>query len=111
MTRTHPTSAKNTHPSTCSTVQKEMSVMSCNTYRRESGFNLITMSIILTAASLIMVPMLPGQQAGDNNLKTISTIEKLDKVEYAMQAFLLVNGRRPCPADGQYDINTSNFGR
>jgi len=77
----------------------------------QSGFNLITVSVLVVAASLVMVSMLPGEQAGSNNQKSVSSIQKLDKVELAMQGFVLANGRRPCPAEGQYDINTGSFGK
>jgi FG-GAP repeat len=79
-------------------------------FRRQAGFTLLTMSIMLTVAAIIMVSMLPGRDAGDYNQKVLTTAQKLDKVEWAMRGFMLYNGRRPCPADGQYDINNHYFG-
>ena len=76
-----------------------------------AGFSLIMMSILITVAAIIMVSMLPGQDAGDYAQKTANNVLKLDKVEEAMRSFMAVNGRRPCPADGQYAINTANFGK
>jgi hypothetical protein len=75
-----------------------------------AGFSLIWVSIILTAAAIIMVSTLPGQEAGSNNAKITSTIQNLDRVEEAMRAFMARNLRRPCPADGSYAVNTANFG-
>ncbi len=74
------------------------------------GFTLIQMSILLTVAALVMVSVLPGREAGDVNQKTVTNIYKLQKVEAAMRGFMAFNGRRPCPADGQYDINDHKFG-
>ena len=76
-----------------------------------AGFSLIMMSILITVAAIIMVSMLPGQDAGDYAQKTANNVLKLVKVEEAMRSFMAVNGRRPCPADGQYAINTANFGK
>ena len=77
---------------------------------RKAGFTLIWVSILLTVASLIFVSMLPGQGAGDINQKNINNTKKLEYVENAMRSFMAFHGRRPCPADGQYAVNTANFG-
>ena len=79
--------------------------------QRHAGFSLIAVSILITVAALIFVSVLPGQEAGDLNQKTINNIAKLEKVEEAMRSFMAFQGRRPCPADGQYAVNTANFGR
>jgi len=77
---------------------------------RQAGFTLIAVSILLTTGAVIMVSMLPGGEAGDTNQKTLNSVKKLERVEEAMRAFMAFNGRRPCPADGQYAENTANFG-
>jgi hypothetical protein len=74
------------------------------------GFSLLQASIVLMAASMILVSMIPGQNAGDTAQKTIDTIARMNKIEDGMQRFMALNGRRPCPADGQYDVNHANFG-
>src|SRR4051812_27713227 len=56
------------------------------------GFTLIWMSILMTAAALVFVSVLPGKDAGDPSLKTISNIYRLNKVEDAMRAFMAFNG-------------------
>ena len=75
-----------------------------------SGFTLLMMSILLTIASLILASILPGGSAGDANQKSIATVQKLQKVEEATRAFMASQGRRPCPADGSYGVNTTGFG-
>ena len=79
--------------------------------RQPAGFSLIFVSILITVASLIFVSILPGQEAGDVNVKTINNVKKLEHVEEAMRGFMATNGRRPCPADPQYKENTANFGK
>ena len=78
--------------------------------QRHAGFSLIAMSILITVAAMVFVSVLPGQEAGDVNIKTVNNEKKLERVEEAMRSFMTVNGRRPCPADGQYAENTANFG-
>ncbi|HUY92972.1 MAG TPA: hypothetical protein VMV10_29855, partial [Pirellulales bacterium] len=80
--------------------------------RSEGGFSLIFMSIFLLAAAMLMVSVLP--EAGNDNAKTISDVQKLETVEEHMRSFMAFNGRRPCPADGQYPVlgpNTRYFGQ
>src|SRR3954451_21395972 len=78
---------------------------------RQSGFSLIAVSLLLSAAAIVMVSVLPGQRPGESNMKVRSTIEKLERVEKSVTSFMALNGRRPSPADGQYDINNANFGK
>ncbi|HEX4000988.1 MAG TPA: FG-GAP-like repeat-containing protein [Pirellulales bacterium] len=75
-----------------------------------SGFSLITISILLTVAALIFTSVLPGKDNADNNGKILNNAKKLERVEEAMRSFMAANGRRPCPADGQYAENTQYFG-
>ncbi len=77
---------------------------------RRAGFNLIVMSLFIMVASVIMAAMLSGGDAGDINTKSMNTVVNLSKVEQAMTAFMVMNGRLPCPADGSYGVNTANFG-
>jgi hypothetical protein len=77
---------------------------------RRSGNSLILASVILTVAALILVSTLPGKDSGDINKKIIANEQRLEKVEEAMRGFMATNGRRPCPADGQYAVGTANFG-
>jgi hypothetical protein len=48
--------------------------------RHISGITLITAAILLTAASLIMVSILPGKDTGGYNKKAMVTIHRLDAV-------------------------------
>jgi len=75
-----------------------------------AGFSLIFVAILLTVAALIMVSFLPGREAGDNTKKAASSVQKLEKVEEAMRGFMASHGRRPCPAQGSYQLGQANFG-
>ena len=61
-------------------------------------------------AAILLVSMLPGQDVGDYSQRGMSTLGNMYKVEEAMKSFMLFNGRRPCPADGQYPVDSANFG-
>ncbi len=76
----------------------------------QSGFNLLAMSILLTVAAYIMASVIQGGKAGDYNYKAMANIQKLDKVEESMKAYMAKNGHRPCPASGQYAVSSANFG-
>lgn len=66
------------------------------------------MSILLTVAGLLLVSMLPGQESDlDKARRTTLTMQK---IEAATMGFMAAYGRRPCPADGQYAVDTANFG-
>jgi len=79
-------------------------------FNPQAGFSLIMVSILLTVAALVFVSVLPGEQSGDYNQKTTNNLKKLEKVEESMRSFMALNGRRPCPADGQYAPGSQNFG-
>jgi len=89
---------------------RNMMRSAATTPNSQAGFSLIMVSILLTVAALIFVSFLPGQEAGDINQKTINNNKKLERVEESMRSFMAFKGRRPCPADGQYAVNTANFG-
>ncbi len=76
----------------------------------QKGFSLIQVSLLLAISAMVLAANLPGRDAGDYNQKVLDNIYKLDKIESAMQAYMASNGRRPCPADGQYDVNNQAFG-
>ncbi|MDE3016885.1 MAG: FG-GAP repeat protein [Pseudomonadota bacterium] len=78
--------------------------------RGRDGFSLIMVSILITAAAILLASMLPGSDAGDYNAKTISDVRKIERIEEATRAFMAFNGRRPCPADGQYAVGNIYFG-
>src|SRR5436309_195144 len=79
-------------------------------HTNRGGFTLVQLSVILTVAAIVMTSMLSGREAGDYNQHILDDIAKLNKVEAGMATFMSSHGRRPCPADGQYDVNNTSFG-
>ena len=77
---------------------------------KSAGFSLIAVSVLLTVSALIFVSLLPGQEGAAITNKILNNAKKLERVEEAMRSFMATNGRRPCPADGQYTENTVYFG-
>ncbi len=59
---------------------------------------------------MAIAAILPGEEAGSVNEKSMATIDRMTRIEEATKAFMAKNGRRPCPADGAQDINAANFG-
>lgn len=75
-----------------------------------SGFSLIQVSIIVAVAGLVLAATLPGGLSGDYNAKLLSTTQKMQRIDDAMRGYMAANGYRPCPADGQYPLNSQYFG-
>ena len=73
------------------------------------GFTLIAVAIIILVGTLLLAAYLPG--AVRRCCPPIGGhTAKLAAVEQKMVGFMARNGRRPCPADGQYDVNNQYFG-
>ncbi len=71
----------------------------------ESGFSLVQVSMLLLVGGIILASMLPGGKTGDNAQKAAITMQRMNAIDEAMNAFMASNLRRPCPADGSYRIN------
>lgn len=77
----------------------------------QKGFSLVQMSVILTVVALGMVTYIVGGQQGAPAKRTDNTLERLDKIQDAMQGFKMAYGRLPCPADGTLAETNANFGK
>lgn len=76
----------------------------------QSGFSLLQISIVLTVGALILAAILPGGSAGGEMAKTRITLERMEKIEDAMQDFMSKNQRRPYPSDITADFSSAAFG-
>jgi len=76
---------------------------------RSEGFSLVAVSLLLMVAAIILASVLPAGDA-DYNQQTIRNVNKLDRVEEAMRSYMVGHGHRPCPADGQYAMDSQYFG-
>jgi hypothetical protein len=77
---------------------------------RRGGFTLVMVCLLLVVMGMWVAVSIIGNGAGDNLRKSGDTIKKLNMVETRLTGFQLYNGRLPCPADGQYQEQTPNFG-
>lgn len=77
---------------------------------RQQGFSLIQVSILLLAAGLAMVAVLPGGKGGSDPVKDSVTFERMKAIETATKQFMTTNMRRPCPASGTYAVSNVSFG-
>ena len=59
-----------------------------------SGFSLVTMSVLLTVAAIVLVSMLPGHEVGNARQKASASVQKLQTVEEGMRGFMAFYGRR-----------------
>lgn len=73
-----------------------------------SGFSLIQVGILLTAASLVAVAMLPAYQTKLTSNK--NSENKLNSVMVALRNFEISNGRLPCPADAGQTLSSAYYG-
>lgn len=74
----------------------------------DRGFSLIQMSILLTAAALVMVAVLPSSQS--NMGAGSATTSKLNTLLTSLRAYEAANGLLPCPADATMGTANTNFG-
>ncbi len=76
----------------------------------EAGFSLIQICLLLTVASILVVSVMPGGERGSDMARDALTIERMQKIEEATQAFIAKNLRRPCPSDVTLAASDSNMG-
>ncbi|MCA9200376.1 MAG: FG-GAP repeat protein, partial [Planctomycetales bacterium] len=77
-----------------------------------SGFSLIQLSVIVLAGGLVAAAMLPepdGESRASLYMKTIKRMQKID--EATLKHMMALEGRRPCPASGEYYPTHAQFGR
>ena len=78
--------------------------------KNNKGLTFVELSIALLLLSVIAVSTTLFYSSLYNS-KAVSVTEKhLDKVEQALNIYVLENGHLPCPADPVEDIRSSGFG-
>jgi prepilin-type N-terminal cleavage/methylation domain-containing protein len=78
--------------------------------RFSSGFTLVELSIVLLIIAVIAGSALQSGQSRMGFANQYQTEEKLDRIEKALAAFVAINGRLPCPADGTLAANSATLG-
>lgn len=77
----------------------------------QSGFSLIQLSLLMTAAGLIMVAMLPGGEGSSYLSRMQVSHDRMMRIEKASEGYMATYGHRPCPADATVDLGAATFGR
>ena len=77
-------------------------VSSCS----ESGFSLLTVSIVLAVSALIFVSLMPGR---DPNRETLENIYKMQKITNALMGYMAEYDSLPCPSL-PVPVNSPYFG-
>ncbi len=79
--------------------------------KKQQGFSLVQVSLMLAVGGIILGSLLPGGQAASEAKKAEITNQRMKKIEEATQRFMAANGRRPCPADGTLAPTAAAFGK
>jgi type II secretory pathway pseudopilin PulG len=76
--------------------------------RKNKGFSLVELSVILLIISTAMVSYLTwmNQSKQNNAFKAITTREKISVINKAIQNFVLIHGRLPCPAKPSLNLGS-----
>lgn len=76
----------------------------------QRGFSLTELSISIAIIALLIGAALSVVISSDYNAKKTQTEGKLDRIESALAAYLKLNERLPCPADGALTADDLGYG-
>jgi prepilin-type N-terminal cleavage/methylation domain-containing protein len=65
--------------------------------RKQPGFSLIEMAIVLFIVALLMGGLLPTISSQIEQKNRSDTIKQLDEIQQALLGFAIIHGRLPCP--------------
>jgi prepilin-type N-terminal cleavage/methylation domain-containing protein len=66
--------------------------------KRQTGFTLVEMSIVLMIVALLLGGLLPTITSQVEQRHEIDTRKQLDEIQQALIGYAIINGRLPCPA-------------
>lgn len=78
--------------------------------RKITGFTLVEMAVVLVIIGLVLAGILSTFQAQMSSAKIRETRQSLADIRESLQAFALINGRLPCPADPTLANTTAGAG-
>jgi len=76
---------------------------------RPQGFTLTEMAVVLAIVGLLFVFLIPVSNTLRSNQRRAETEQTLKNIQAALNNFVIINKRLPCPADGT-DIGTATSG-
>ncbi len=85
--------------------------MRCAYDRRQRGFTLIEISLVLIVSGLVMLIASQALKLQNTNTKRAITLDSLNVTRDALIEFVALQGRYPCPADITLDLHDANYGR
>jgi prepilin-type N-terminal cleavage/methylation domain-containing protein len=68
------------------------------THRRQAGFTLVEMAIVLMILALLLGGLLPTLSGQVEQRHITETSKQLDEIKEALIGYAIINGRLPCPA-------------
>ena len=77
---------------------------------KKNGFTLIELSIVALILGIFAVSAIPVSTTVLRSARIKTTDERLDSIESALEAYLISNGRLPCPADLEDVKSDLSFG-
>ena len=76
--------------------------------KNSSGYTLVSVSFVLLAMSIVVTSILGFYDANNLNRRLKLTTDKFEIINTALIAYLANNGRFPCPAPLDCDLNGCN---
>lgn len=68
--------------------------------RKQAGFNLVEMAIVLAIVGLLLGGLIPTLSAQMESQHIIETRKQMSEIRDALTGFAVINGRLPCPSSG-----------
>lgn len=78
--------------------------------KKNSGFTLVEMAIVLMIVGLLLGGLIPTLSAQMESQRINETRKQLDEIQQALIGYALVNGRLPCPAEASLATGLANAG-
>lgn len=79
-------------------------------FHKKSGFSLVQLSAVILAAGLVAAAVIPAGDGSDGPDRYTKTLERLKTIDKAFENNMIAQGRRPCPASGEYYPGHAKFG-
>lgn len=76
-----------------------------------AGFTLVELAVVLIIIAVIAGSALTIGVNRNEAAKQRETFAKMERIEEALKAFLILNGRLPCPADPNLGMSNPNLGQ